>query len=131
MKSADILPDDVLLAIFDFCVVEYQYTKNEVEAWQSLAHVCRQWRSVVFGSPRRLDLRLFCETEAQTPLRDMLDIWPTFPLIIQGSVNRREELDNTVAVLERSDRVRHITLRDFSSSHLENVLSAMQDIRKI
>ena len=57
----------------------------------------------------------------------MLDIWPTFPLIIQGSVNRPEELDNTIAVLERSDRVRHIILGDFSSSHLEYVSSAMQE----
>ena len=57
----------------------------------------------------------------------MLDIWPTFPLLIQGSANRPEELDNIIAVLERSDRVRHIILRDFSSSHLEYVLSAMQE----
>ena len=104
-----------------------EYTKNEVEAWQSLAHVCRQWRSVVFGSPRRLDLQLFCGTWAQTPLGDMVDIWPTFPLLVQGNVNRPEELDNTIAVLKRSDRVRHIILRDFSSSHLEHVSSAMQE----
>ena len=49
------LPDDVLLAIFDFCGDKY-----ELEAWQTLVHVCRRWRSVVLGSPRRLGLQLVC-----------------------------------------------------------------------
>jgi hypothetical protein len=56
----------------------------------------------------------------------MLDVWPTLPLIIQGSANQPEELDNIIAALERSDRVYDIELRDVSSSLLENVLTAMQ-----
>jgi F-box-like len=44
------LPDDVLLEIFDFYVNKDKdkYYKNEIEAWQTLVHVCRRWRSVVF-----------------------------------------------------------------------------------
>jgi hypothetical protein len=64
--TIDNLPDDVLLEIFDFYfpVLGYQYfhTKRIVESWQSLVHVCRRWRCLVFGSPRRLNLRLFLPT---------------------------------------------------------------------
>ena len=45
------LPDDVLLELFHFHVDkawnEDGY-EEEMEAWQSLVHVCRRWRSVVF-----------------------------------------------------------------------------------
>ena len=113
------LPDDVLLAIFDFCVIEGSTTKKEIEGWQSLVQVCRQWRTVVFGSPRRLNLRLFCATKTQTPVRDTLDIWPALPLVIRGGVDdvdETEELDNIIAVLERSDRVCYINLSNLSHS---------------
>jgi hypothetical protein len=55
----------------------------------------------------------------------MLDVWPALPLLIQGSAYLEEGLDNIVAVLERSDRVREI---DFSrsNSHLETLSAAMQ-----
>src|SRR6202789_321886 len=63
------LPDDDLLAIFDFYVVGHpdlclrgfsdDNTKRKIESWQSLVHVCRRWRCVVFGSPRRMNLQLY------------------------------------------------------------------------
>ena len=86
------LPDDVLLNIFDFNVTVdddiYEYSgvieKTRIEEWIPLAHVCRRWRSVVFNSPLRLNLRLVCTPK--TPARDTLDIWPPLPLIIRDSV---------------------------------------------
>ena len=119
--SIDKLFDDVLLDIFDFYVIEQSNDKKEVEAWQTLVHVCRQWRTIVFGSSRRLNLRLYCATTTQTPL----DVWPTLPLCIQGSVESTEESDNIIAVLKRSNPVYHIDLTDYSS-YLENILVAMQ-----
>jgi hypothetical protein len=62
------LPDDVILAIFDFCVDEDRRTKEQIEGWQTLVHVCRKWRSAIFESPRRLNLRLVCTSV--TPARD-------------------------------------------------------------
>ena len=67
--SIDILPDEVLLAIFDFFIyrdvgfifipfVHRATFEDAMVAWQSLVHVCRRWRGIVFGSPRRLGLRL-------------------------------------------------------------------------
>ena len=117
------LPDDALLDIFDFCADEHDLLKEEIEAWQTLVHVCRRWRSLVFGSPRRLNLRLVCA--AETPARDTLDVWPALPLVIQ-CWHRSENVDNIVAGLERSNRVCQINLRNVSSSDLEKVSAAMQ-----
>ena len=118
MGLVDLLPDDVLLAIFVFCA--------ELEAWQPLVHVCRRWRIVVFGSPRRLDLQLVCS--AKTSARKTLDIWPALPLVILCDIDHPiGNVDNIVAVLERSDRVRQIDLLGVSSLHLANGLAAMQE----
>ena len=120
------LPDDVLLGVFDFCADENETTKREIEAWQTLVHVCRRWRIVVFGSPRRLNLRLVYQPSA--PARDTLDVWPALPLVIQcffaGGI---KNVDNVVAVvLERSNRVCKIYFSQVTSSDLEQVSAAMQ-----
>ena len=123
VMSIDILSDDALLEIFGFYVVEDIHVKRDVEAWQSLVHVCQRWRRLVFGSPRCLNLRLYCATKTQTRMRDTLDIWPALPLIIRGSANP-EELDNIIAVLERNDRVCDISI-DFSDSHFGDAWTVM------
>ena len=130
MIPIEILPDDVLLEIFHFHVDKawdgHGY-RGEMKAWQSLVHVCRRWRSVVFGSPRRLHLQLVCS--AKTPARNTVDVWPTLPLVIQDFDYDRGSVDNIVALLERSDlvrRINQITLWDVSSSELEDLSKAMQ-----
>ena len=133
VMSIDMLPDDVLLDIFGFCVEENwlilkkkstKKSKKQIPAWQRLVHVCRRWRSVVLGSPRRLNLRLFCSDK--TPARDNLDVWPALPLSIECN-GRAEGIDNIVAVLKRSDRVRQIKLTArIETSDLEQILAAMQ-----
>ena len=125
MISIDTLPDEALLAIFDFCADEMEFTKHAIEVWQSLVHVCRRWRSIVFGSPRRLNLRLVCT--AKTPARGTLDVWPALPLLIRDSAYLTEDVDNIVAVLERRDRVDKIELFDVQRVPLETILAAMQE----
>jgi hypothetical protein len=124
--SVDTLPDDILLAIFDCHVNDYtQHLTEGEKAWQSLVHVCRRWRSIVFVSPRHLNLRLVCLVG--TPARDALDIWPALPLIIWCIGGYRTgSVDNIIAVLERRDRVRLITLADVQSLDLEILLTEMQ-----
>ena len=120
--SINMLHDDVLLDIFDFYVIgRSDYKKEEAEAWQTLTHVCRQWRIVVLESLHRLNLRLYCTTKTRTPV----DVWPDLPLRIEGGVSYSIELDNIIAVLERSNRVYHIDLAGHSS-YLEIILPAMQ-----
>jgi F-box-like len=121
--SVDTLPDDVLVAIFDYYVNDdTQLLTQREEAWQSLVHVCRRWRSIIFASPRYLNLQLVCSDT--TPARDMLDVWPALPLIISHYGGYRAGgADNIIAVLERRDRVCQITVQ---SSNMEIFLAAMQ-----
>src|SRR6266403_6094593 len=134
VAAIDVLPDDVLLAIFDFYVVEAdvrlfyafgnQNAKREVDWWQSLVHVCRRWRSVIFGSPRRLNLQLLCMSD--TPARKDLDVWPALPLLIGGTVSE-SSVDNVVARLEHSNRICQISIVCHATSQFEKVWAAMQD----
>jgi hypothetical protein len=125
--SIDMLPDDVLLEIFDFFQKEENEIDERIEGWQSLVHVCQRWRSLVFGSPRRLNLRLFCSDK--TPARDTLDVWPALPLFIRcnRSYFTTKSIDNIVAVLKRSHRVRYINLINLKGSDLQKLSAAMQE----
>jgi hypothetical protein len=130
MKRIDVLPDDVLLEIFDFIantpIVRYPKRKRDVEArWLWLAHVCRQWRNLVFASPRRLNLQLFCRPE--TPVKDRLDVWPALPLIVTGGepFTPFSCTDNVIAALGHSNRIREVNL-GLENWQLEQVSAAMQ-----
>jgi hypothetical protein len=115
------LPDEVLLEIFDFCTLDLD---GWLYAWQTLVHVCRQWRCVVFGSPLHLNLQLVCSTE--TPARDTLNIWPSLPLLIYANGSETLGMDNVVAALDRSDRVREISI-SISRSQSAKLWKAMQE----
>ena len=123
----NILPDDVLLEIFYFHVgtsQSYAYgDKMGIQAWQSLVHVCRRWRTLVLGSPRQLNLRLVCTPF--TPARDKLDIWPALPLIISGSMAFLD-MNNIIAALGQSTRVCQVDLSGLVDRQIEQVLAAMQ-----
>ena len=127
------LPDDVLLTIFDFYVYQSRFYLVEspefddedmkIELWHSLLHVCRRWRGLVFTSPRRLNMQLCCTT--RTPARDTLDIWPALPLVIQGDVSE-ESVNNVIAQLKLSDRICQIELNCHTTSEIEKLWTAMQ-----
>jgi hypothetical protein len=120
----DILPGDVLLEIFDYYLAE-TYEDGEFEEWQMLVHVCQKWRHVVFQSPLRLNLRIFCS--AGRPAREKLAVWPPLPIIIDqyGRSTSKWGEDNIIAALGHNDRVCKIDLTT-SSSLVESVLAAMQ-----
>ena len=129
MISIDTLPDDALLVIFDHYMdgVQFEggFMRKVENAWHPLVHVCRRWRTIVFESPRRLNLRLLCTSE--TPARDKLDVWPALPLIILGEADfLTGTVDNIVAALEHTDRVCEIHLDEFLNSDVEMILAAMQ-----
>ena len=114
------LPDIVLLEIFDSYL-----EKAWIEQWGTLVHVCQSWRNLVFGSPRRLNLRLCCD--AETPVRKSLDVWPLLPIIVL--IYSLEEWggaygeDSIIAALEQNDRICEICL---SPGLPLAVLAAMQ-----
>ena len=142
----DVLPDDVLLDIFDFHVNMSIWDEDKTKAWQSLVHVCRRWRSLVLGSPRRLNLRIFCTRK--TLARDTLNIWPALPLIVQANLTSSPfvtdtetperctydatyklqpslTMDDIIAALGQSHRVCKVNLF-LEGWQLENVLVAMR-----
>ena len=118
------LPDDVLLEIFNFhgYLDVQSFGVEGAQAWQTLVHVCRRWRCIVFGSPRHLNLQLVCTK--RTPTRDMLDVWPAFPLIVSYLDYDIGSVDNLIAAIECSDRVYRISLS--WRLELDIILAAMQ-----
>jgi F-box-like len=125
----DMLPHVALLNIFDLYLEEEyinpmdQIDKPQREVWRTLAHVCRKWRNIVFGSPHRLDLRVYCR--ASTRVREMLDIWPNLPIVV-WVYDDLGDLDNTIAALEHTNRVCAIYLWYLQNYHSEDILAAMQ-----
>jgi hypothetical protein len=92
-----------------------------------LTQVCRRWRYIVLGSPRRLDLRVLCTPT--TPTRTLLDIWPPFPICICNPYFRPEvdegNVDNLIAAVEHRGRTSQIYISDIFGSELERLIDAM------
>ena len=125
--------------MFDFYVVSYQDlcfrelsdpdTKGKIELWQSLIHVCRRWRTIVLGSPRPLNLQLFCIPGSSA--KKALDVWPSFPLLTLSGVSERS-VTNVIPVLgvEHRRRIRQINLQInlnfYTSYDVENLWRAME-----
>ena len=102
------LPDDILLEIFDF-YKEYDEHKI-VRNWDVLVHVCRRWRQLVFASPLRLDLKIICTPG--NPVRKNLGIWPALPISIRYLYGRNtnDDVDYIVTALKHVDRVCDVSL---------------------
>jgi len=120
--AIDVVPDEVLLEIFDFYLCEAE----KEEDWETLLHVCRRWRYIVLAAPRRLELRIVC-TDG-TPTREMLDIWPELPIFLRWSPGFEDDsgVDNAVAALEHNDRVCEIFVEEPTCYGWERIVAAMQ-----
>jgi hypothetical protein len=123
----DMLPDNVLLEIFHFYKEDPESRRPYSWCWITLIHVCRRWRHIIFGSPRRLILRLVCS--ARTPARRSLDIWPPFPIFLSYTINQtvdEEGLENVIAALECRKRISLIFIFDVTGgSALQKSIAAM------
>jgi len=119
------LPDEVLLDIFDFLVERTASGPIKVlNVWQTLVHVCRGWRNLIFSSSRRLNLQLLCMDG--NPVRGMLHIWPAFPIVIVTGGDPGEwHADNVVAAFEQPGRVSEVIFEEISSEWLEFFTEAM------
>jgi hypothetical protein len=130
--SIDILPDDALLCVFDFYVAQkafeafdlYSTVAREAETWHTLVCVCRRWRTLVFASPHRLNLRIACTNK--TPAREKLDVWPRFPIVVSCYCHSIVSLDNIKAALEHHDRVCQIKLGVHYEFNTAEVFAALE-----
>ena len=138
LVTIDVLPDNVLLDIFDLCLDRVQNVvldRTMQYQWQRLAHVCRRWKDVVSQSPRRLDLHVLC-TE-RTNVKAMVNAWPALPLIIWiGKSNSRYDpwlraedvtrrVGNIIVAFEQRDRISRISCSKYY--HMGTLLSMMQE----
>ncbi|KAH9169979.1 hypothetical protein EDB89DRAFT_2072456 [Lactarius sanguifluus] len=128
--TIDMLTDNVLIEIFDFCREDHdQCPSDAVWEWHLLVHVCRRWRQIVFASPCRLNLEILC-TDG-TPVKKILGIWPDIPIVIQYGLYDRDTItpnneDNVIAALEHPDRVSRVRLY-LTESQLGRITAAMQE----
>ena len=120
--TIDVLPDVALLRIFDLYVDETE----QIEDWQTLVHVCRNWRYLVFQSPRRSGLKLHCT--CTTPIMKKLDVWPPLPIVLLYSIHEMRDKSNStiLAALEHVDRICEFDIYRVPRRQLENILAAMQ-----
>jgi len=114
--TIDVLPDNVLLEAFEYSLGkddadEFDYSHN-YDGWQTLVHVCRRWRCIVFASPSRLDLKLYC-TRQRSVNSKALDIWPALPTVIDAlDMQSKEDVTNIVAALRQHNLVCKIYYRN-------------------
>ncbi|KAI0257897.1 hypothetical protein BC834DRAFT_385113 [Gloeopeniophorella convolvens] len=91
----ELLPENVLLDIFS---IHAHHDRHDlflgrhrvVWRWHRIAHVCRTWRRVVLSSPHRLNLLIHCVNGK--PVADILNAWPTFPIILDYAHDERQRL---------------------------------------
>jgi len=107
--TIDALPDDVLLETFELCLGKDDYHHfdqgRNYDRWQTLVHVCRRWRCIVFASPRRLDLKLYC-TRQRSVNSKTLDIWPALPIVVVArNMRSKEDVTNLITALKQHNRV--------------------------
>ena len=103
------LPDDVLLGTFELYlgkdVPEYIAYDHNYDGWKTLVHVCRRWRCIVFASPHRLDLKLYC-TRQRLVNSETLDVWPALPIVIDvRDIRSKEDVTDVDAALRHHNRV--------------------------
>ncbi|KAF8502707.1 hypothetical protein F5888DRAFT_1113887 [Russula emetica] len=117
----NMLPDDVLLGIFDLCVIEdfRLRDKQRIEGWQMLAHVCRRPEKCRFSITMSGST---CNSFAH-PKHLRGTPWTSGRLCLSSSCDVRgvfddepQGVDNIIAVLERNNRVSRIELIYLTSS---------------
>ena len=122
------LPDDVLLEIFDLYRTSSPFYNPRlgIWSWYRLVYVCQRWRQIVFASPHRLDLKIH---GTYGTLRTDISIWPAFPIIIDyshfSSQGYKTIFGKVIAVLKHSDRICYVNLK-VEGSMLGRISEAMQ-----
>ena len=111
----EIVPEDILLEIFDFYRLWVMQYQGRLWRWHHLAQVCRKWRNVFSLSPHRLDLRIVCDDYGRA-IEDVLYSWPTLPVVVGHRESRAEQW---------SDRLRQYDLYPSRAYPPRNIMVAL------
>ncbi|KAH9166389.1 hypothetical protein EDB89DRAFT_2004022, partial [Lactarius sanguifluus] len=75
--TINILPDEIFLEIFAFYLCNCKPASWRMWEWRRLVRVCQRWRQIIYGSPRYLDLLLYCSNGVgRSPVKKDLTSWP-------------------------------------------------------
>jgi len=122
------LSDDVLIYIFNLYRQDLEfYAPNRSWSWHQwhvLAHVCQQWRHIIFAWPNYLDVRIDCGS--RTAAVKALDVWPALPITIEVGCNYQDR-DGIIGVLEHRDRIIGIDLSGLTGPQLKTCATLMQE----
>jgi hypothetical protein len=126
--SINILPEIVLLDIFDFCRIDELPLQLWIFTWKwdVLVHVCRRWQQLIFSSPHRLHIQLCCTPG--TPVRKYLNCWPAFPIIVDYGDDKEltpDDEHNVIAALAHSNCVCTLEVA-VTNTQLEKLVTVMQ-----
>ena len=130
--TIDMLPEDTLVEVFDFYRLDaIRKSPGDPWKWHRLAHVCRKWRHVISMSPRRLDLRIFCQRNG-APISSTLVSWPTLPLVVRYTASQKSKHmpRHVLVALRHPDRLCEIFL-DVTSSMTRLMVETIQKPCKI
>ncbi|KAH9037016.1 hypothetical protein EDB84DRAFT_1481771 [Lactarius hengduanensis] len=112
--TVESINDDILLGVFIYYRLIDEKGWNLRLGWRKLSHVCRRWRSLLYGSAFHLDMHILCTNSS--PLVDTLSHLPSLPLVIDyhgetttGTMGTIDELGMSQA-LQLRDRVRRVVL---------------------
>jgi hypothetical protein len=113
-----LLDNDSLLQIFSHYRLNYEETWNLRHTWRKLAHICRRWRYLIYGSLAPLNMCLLLTNNS--PSLDTLSHLPSLPLVINytdktRAVTRKDE-DNIRLGLQQHGRVHQVILQAPSTS---------------
>lgn len=120
------LPEEILLEIFDHYRVDAIAWWSTPRKWLRLAHVCRRWRQLISVSAHRLDLRILCKSG--TNIGRIIGSWPNLPVVVQfeGCPRAKSLSDNITVALRHPDRVCDIDLV-LTSSITGSIVEAIQE----
>jgi hypothetical protein len=119
----DILSDDALLEVFRCCRADDNAYLHSW-TWKPLVHVCKRWRQIIFASPWYLHLVLLCNK--RTPVRESLEIWPRFPIMMSFSPTDMSDQESVIFALQHPDRIVEIDFSGISRSKLQKISAFMQ-----
>ena len=114
--TIETLPDSVLLETFEIYLGKDDPDKideyHNYDEWQTLVHVCHRWRCIVFASPHRLNLKLYCTPQRSVDSKT-LDIWPTLPIVVfSRDLQSNDDVTKVSATLRHHNRVCKIHYRN-------------------
>ncbi|KAI0263409.1 hypothetical protein BC834DRAFT_887153 [Gloeopeniophorella convolvens] len=106
--SISVLHDEILLEVFDCVRRANEKAWLRRYLWLRLAHVCRRWQCIVFASPSRLRLQLYCTYG--TDVYSLLEHWPSLPISIDYPKWPDGKEDDIWDSLKHEDRVQEVNI---------------------